>query len=72
LLLIKPGQKDLAMELIQAHPELKVLLCTGGTQEVASSHDGWTRDLPVLQKPYDPEILLRTVQSALERQRQTS
>jgi PAS domain S-box-containing protein len=68
LLLVKPDQTELAAELGRERPELKVLLCSGGSQELASL----PHDMPVLRKPYEPELLIGTVRSILEPQAQTS
>ncbi len=55
--------RELALELQQRKPGLKVIYCTGYSQEMLESQD---EPIHFLQKPYPPETLMRAVHSCLD------
>ncbi len=55
--------RELALELQQRKPGLKVIYCTGYSQEMVESQ---SEPIHFLQKPYPPETLLRAVQVCLD------
>jgi two-component system, cell cycle sensor histidine kinase and response regulator CckA len=62
------GGRD-AFELIRAsRPELPVIFCSGYDPELADTGHAPPSGTPLLQKPFDPEVFLRTVRETLDRQ----
>jgi PAS domain S-box-containing protein len=69
LLIADPGQGGVALarELLSRRPELKVIFASANRVE---NMDGWSGEVTVVQKPYEADVLLRTVRSVLDRQLQ--
>jgi two-component system cell cycle sensor histidine kinase/response regulator CckA len=64
------GGVALARELSRQRPDLKVLLTARRPDEMATPPEEWARDIARLQKPYDPDLLVRAVEAILSRQMQ--
>jgi len=62
----KRGGHDVYREIKAAGPETKVVFCTGYDPETAGSQFIAEESLRLIQKPFRPEILLRTVREVLD------
>ena len=56
---------ELTERLAPWHPEMKVLYMSGYTEREIARQGVLQKDIPFLQKPFDPETLLRTVRQVL-------
>jgi PAS domain S-box-containing protein len=66
LVMPKMGGRDLAKLLARARPDLKVLLTSGYTDELAIDSDELAVRVTFLQKPFGPIKLLATVREVLD------
>ncbi len=66
LVMPKMGGRDLAKLLSEARPELKVLLTSGYTDQLALDNDELAVEVTFLQKPYGPIKLAATVRQVLD------
>jgi YesN/AraC family two-component response regulator len=66
--IVMPGisGRTLAETLQQTHPNLKVLLMTGYSEETIADFGVVTPKIDLLQKPYMPQDLIRKVQEILD------
>ena len=55
------GGRELAQELIQIHPETKVLHTPGYAGDVTENHGTPTSGADFLQKPFTPDVFVRKV-----------
>ncbi len=58
---------ELAKRLCGEKPDLKVLLTSGYSADLASRHQSWSDEYGFLQKPYDPPRLASALRQALDR-----
>ena len=58
---------DLADRLAHTRPEIKVLYISGYTGSHLQRYEKLTDDAPLLEKPFDPDDLIRTVREMLDR-----
>ena len=65
------GGKELALRLSALHPESKLLYISGYTDDTVVRHGILEGDMPFLQKPFLPDVLLRKVRAVLKMKRQT-
>ncbi len=64
---VMPGMRgpDLALRLVESHPEMKVVYMSGYTGELLAGNHGLTHGIPLLEKPFTRAALLKTIHSAL-------
>ena len=65
---VMPGisGKVLAEQLVEQHPQLKVLFMSGYTQNVVVNHGVLDPGIMFLQKPFNSKILTRQVRAVLD------
>jgi len=65
---VMPGfnGRQLARQVEQLYPQIKVLLMSGYAAEIAAQHDGDELALPFLEKPFTPEELGLKVREVLD------
>jgi two-component system cell cycle sensor histidine kinase/response regulator CckA len=59
---------ELAARLARLRPQTKLLFMTGHSEEATAPHGFPSGELPVLDKPFSPETLLRRVRQRLDEQ----
>jgi len=59
------GGKDLAEKLMHERPDLKVLFCSGYTEDPLGQSSVLQTKVPILQKPFTPRTLADAVRQAL-------
>ena len=67
LVMPRIGGEELVERLRVDHPDLRVLFTSGYTERGPSREDLESPNLAFLQKPFRPDVLLRTVHQMLER-----
>lgn len=72
--LVMPGMsgRQLAEQLAPRYPELRVLYMSGYTDDSVIRNGLLTADIPYLQKPFAPEVLVRKVREVLDTSRRGS
>jgi PAS domain S-box-containing protein len=60
--------RDVHRQIQQVRPQLPVIFCSGYDPETAHVHFTEEGGFPFLQKPFDPDELLRTVRRVLDRE----
>ena len=67
--MVMPGGltgQELAAQLRQEKPELRVIYCSGYTPDIPGVDFSKARDVTFLQKPYRPRVLARVVRDCLD------
>ena len=66
---VMPGMsgRDLAVRLVQQHPEMKCIYMSGYSKEVIANHGVIDRDVNFLAKPFNRLELLHLVHEVLDR-----
>jgi two-component system, cell cycle sensor histidine kinase and response regulator CckA len=62
-----PGMsgRDLALQLLQSRPDLKVLYTSGYSADIVALRDIQVTGPGFMQKPYSPEALVRQIRAVL-------
>ena len=63
---------DLALRLMQSHPEIRVVYMSGYTGELLAGDHGLTGGITLLEKPFTRTALLKTIHTALGTQPESS
>jgi len=53
----------LADQVIESHPETKILFCSGYAENAVVHHGVLAPDVEFLQKPFSPAVLLHRIRS---------
>jgi signal transduction histidine kinase/CheY-like chemotaxis protein len=62
----KMSGRELVERLTAAHPDIKTLYISGYTDDTTVRHGVLENDIPLLQKPFSPETLVRAVREVLD------
>jgi two-component system, cell cycle sensor histidine kinase and response regulator CckA len=60
------GGRELAERLVAEKPRLKVIYCSGYTDEVLGPDSPLRNNVNFVEKPFDVEVLLRRVRQCLD------
>jgi DNA-binding NtrC family response regulator len=61
-----PGQ-EMALRMVEEHPDLRVLLCSGYPLEVDSLPEPQQKRFATLQKPFLPNMLAKAIEDLMQR-----
>jgi len=67
VVLPKMDGPEIAQRVVELRPEIRVMYMSGFSDELLSQHRVLAQDIILLQKPFTPPALLRTVRETLDR-----